>query len=144
MALKYINVAYDQQPRAVTQTEPLLMEGLTSDGASPTVFTTAAGGLSAGFDGRPVFISGAVGGVVAGWYIMDAVSATTFTLYNESGVVDAITLTDGTGQIADSATDLAPGPDASSQIKVFYDSDTPKHEIIDALQRAKEALIEQL
>lgn len=146
MTDKYIDVGYRDRPggvSAVTVARPLVVSGVTVTKATPGVATKVAHGL---VDNDVVVASGFVemtelnGNV----YIVNKINDDTLNLSDATGLVDTAGFTNAetTGGTLGKVDTALVSP--TNEIRLYYDDTFKRDRIVDAVQRAKEALIELL
>lgn len=145
MTDKYIDVGYRDRPGGVspvTVARPVVLEGVTATSATPGVFTKADHGL---VDDDVVIASGftEMTEVNGETFIVNQVNSSTFQLANNTGIVDTSGFDAETtgGTISKVDIDLV---SPTNEIRVYYDDTFERDRIVDAVQRAKEALTEIL
>lgn len=146
MADKYIDLGYRDSPGGVTPVTVarlLTLAGVTVTKATPGVATKAGHGL---VDNDIVVCSGFVEMTELNGktFLVNQIDANTFNFLDSTGILDTIGFgaaetTGGTVEKVDTAL-VSP----TNEIRLYYDDSFEGHRLIDAVQRAKEALIEIL
>ena len=140
MAKKFFGVNYDDCPGPITKTTLIELTGVTVTKANPAVATSAAHGL---VDGDVVYCHGftEMTELNGEYYAVNQVNVNTFQLANETGIVDSSGF--GSAETTGGTVRELKDPQAvAKNVVVFYDDSVAKQKLVDALQRAKEVLIE--
>lgn len=145
MTDKYIDLDANGSPSNVTPVTVarlLSLTGVTVTKATPGVATKTAHGL---VDNDIVVVSGMnemteLNGNV---YLVNQIDANTFNFVDSTGILDTsgFGAAETTGGVVEKVDTALVSP--TNAVRAYYDDTVELHQLVDALQRAKEVLTEQ-